>query len=298
MRLSFKGYLRLWAIVWALGCSSSALAQAALRLAPGVGNLPAGAKVLMAPLDIELFSVSAGGVATPEAKWTQDAEKFMRVALVQRLKLSQVELVDAPAAEVDAHTEALNLHAAVAGAISFHQFGPSNFRLPTKEGQLDWSFGDVFMPLAQRTGAQYGLFIWVRDGYATAERKAAMVGGIILGALTGIAIIPGGVPQTGYASLVDLNTGGSCGSTSCSAPVVICVRRSLQRNRLRPCSRPFRWHRHAEHPMLRRARPQACPFIRRNLKRHETPLTAGCLDGLWLRSCWHGQLPAQLGTSR
>ncbi len=169
--------------------------------------MPAGAKVLIAPLDVELFSVSAGGVPTPVAKWTQDAEKFMRMALLQKLKQSQVELVDAPTAVVEEHAEALNLHAAVAGAISFHQFGPNNFRLPSKEGQLDWSFGDVFVPLAQRTGAQYGLFTWVRDGYATAERKAAMVGGAILGALTGIVIIPGGVPQTGYASLVDLSTG-------------------------------------------------------------------------------------------
>jgi hypothetical protein len=205
--LSFKGHVKLWVAVGVLVCSSSALAQATLRLATGVGNLPAGAKVLIAPLDVELFSVSAGGVATPEAKWTQDAEKFMRTALVQRLKQGRIELVDAPSALVEEQTEALNLHAAVASAISFHQFGPSNFRLPTKEGLLDWSFGDVFVPLAQRTGAQYGLFIWVRDGYATAERKAAMVGGIILGAFTGIVIVPGGVPQTGYASLVDLNTG-------------------------------------------------------------------------------------------
>lgn len=207
MSLFFKAHLRLCVAVGVLVCSSSALAQAALRLAPGFGSLPAGAKVLIAPLDVELFSVSAGGVATPEAKWTQDAERFMRDALVQKLKQSRVDLVEAPTTLVEELSEALNLHAAVAGAISFHQFGLSNFRLPTKEGQLDWSFGDVFVPLAQRTGAQYGLFIWVRDGYATAERKAAMVGGIILGAFTGIVIIPGGVPQTGYASLVDLNTG-------------------------------------------------------------------------------------------
>jgi hypothetical protein len=203
----FSNALKLWVLVFALFGSSHVLAQDALRLAQGVGKLAAGAKVLIAPLDVELFSVSAGGVATPEAKWTQDAERFMRDALVQKLKQSRVDLVEAPTALVEELNEALNLHAAVAGAISFHQFGPGNFRLPTKEGQLDWSFGDVFVPLAQRTGAQYGLFIWVRDGYATAERKAAMVGGIILGAFTGIVIIPGGVPQTGYASLVDLNTG-------------------------------------------------------------------------------------------
>jgi hypothetical protein len=56
-------------------------------------------------------------------------------------------------------------------------------------------------PLQARSGARYGLFVWVRDSYATAERKAAMVALALLG--VGVS---GGV-QTGYASLVDLQTG-------------------------------------------------------------------------------------------
>jgi hypothetical protein len=73
--------------------------------------------------------------------------------------------------------------------------------LPTKEGKLDWSFGEAMLPLKQQTGSQYGLFVWVRDSYASAERKLAMVGLALLGVgLTGGA-------QVGYASLVDLSTG-------------------------------------------------------------------------------------------
>jgi hypothetical protein len=55
--------------------------------------------------------------------------------------------------------------------------------------------------LAQASGARYGLFTWVRDSYASAERKVMMVGLAILG--VGI----GGGAQVGYASLVDLETG-------------------------------------------------------------------------------------------
>jgi hypothetical protein len=73
--------------------------------------------------------------------------------------------------------------------------------LPTKEGVLDWSFADSMKPLQARTGARYALFIWIRDSYASAERKAAMVAMALLGVgLTGGA-------QIGYASLVDLETG-------------------------------------------------------------------------------------------
>ena len=55
--------------------------------------------------------------------------------------------------------------------------------------------------LAIRSAADYALFSWVRDSYASSERVATM---IVL-ALFGIGV--GGGAQLGYASLVDLNTG-------------------------------------------------------------------------------------------
>ena len=56
-------------------------------------------------------------------------------------------------------------------------------------------------PLRSRTGADYALFIYVRDSYASDGRKLVMVAGAALhiGMLGGI--------QSGFASLVDLRTG-------------------------------------------------------------------------------------------
>jgi hypothetical protein len=45
------------------------------------------------------------------------------------------------------------------------------------------------------------LFIWVRDSYASGERKVAML------ALAALGAISLGGEQNGYASLVDLHTG-------------------------------------------------------------------------------------------
>ena len=56
-------------------------------------------------------------------------------------------------------------------------------------------------------GSDYALFFWVRDSYATAERKAAMVAMTLIGAAFGVAVIPAGGHQIAYASLVDLKTG-------------------------------------------------------------------------------------------
>ena len=56
-------------------------------------------------------------------------------------------------------------------------------------------------PLQEKSGARYALFIYVRDSYASAERKAAMVAMAVLG--IGLS----GGTQSGYASLVDLESG-------------------------------------------------------------------------------------------
>ena len=74
----------------------------------------------------------------------------------------------------------------------------------TKDGKLAWSFADAFKPLEDRTGARYGLFMWVRDGYASASRKATIV---ITTILTLGHYIPGAGQQSAYASLVDLDSG-------------------------------------------------------------------------------------------
>jgi hypothetical protein len=95
----------------------------------------------------------------------------------------------------------VGLHAAVAGSIALHHSVGGVWALPTKAGLLDWSFGDAMQPLRAKTGARYALFVWVRDSYASAERKAAMVALALLG--VGLS----GGTQIGYASLVDLETG-------------------------------------------------------------------------------------------
>ena len=171
------------------------------KLAPGFYSLPKDAKVVVAPLDIELFSVSAGGVLEPRADWTAAAQAHMRQALndkAQRMGLANDSIKDSDADDV---IELINLHSAVARSIALHHAGRDNLRLPTQEGQLDWSFGDALQPLQERSGARYALFTWVRDSYASAQRKAMMAGMALLG-----VVVTGG-SQVGYASLVDLQTG-------------------------------------------------------------------------------------------
>lgn len=191
---------RRWCVVvGAMLLVSSATAQDNRNLAPGFTGLAADAKVLIAPLDVELFSLSAGGVLEPRADWTGSAQQHMKAALKARAQALGLGSLELSTAQADENAELLSLHAAVARSISIHHQGA--LKLPTKEGRLDWSFSDTLRPLQAASGARYALFTWIRDSYASAERKAMMVGL----ALLGIGITGGA--QVGYATLVDLESG-------------------------------------------------------------------------------------------
>ena len=182
-----------------------------MNLAPGFTTLAKGTKVLVMPLDIELYSISAGGVPEPKADWTEVAHKNFRDALLARKGIQGVEMMTLSERDADDFTDINALHGAVARAISLHHFGAPGFHLPTKQGKLDWSLGESVRAIKEKTGADYALFSWVRDSYASTERQvtAALSSIATLILSGGRAVSTGGMSglQLGYASLVDLNTG-------------------------------------------------------------------------------------------
>ena len=176
-------------------------ASPSAQLAPGFDHRPIASTLLVIPPDLELFSISAGGVSEPRADWTTAAQRNLREALHARRKVFGTRFKELTALELDDFSELVALHAAVAEAVSLHHVKGGIWRLPTKPGGLDWSLGDAVAPLRAKTSADYALFFWIRDSYASAERKAAMIAMALLGVgLTGGA-------QVGYASLVDLRDG-------------------------------------------------------------------------------------------
>lgn len=201
--IGLRAWRRVLATLFAAMCllgQQSAGAQSK-NLAPGFEALQKSARIVIMPTDIELFSISGGGVLEPKADWTDAAAKNFRAALIarkQQLGASGIELSERDA---DDFAELNALHAAIARAINLHHFGPDAYALPTKEGRLDWSLGEAVRPIRRKTGADYALFSWIRDSYASGERVATMV---VLGL---VGVVLSGGSQVGYASLVDLETG-------------------------------------------------------------------------------------------
>jgi hypothetical protein len=170
------------------------------NLAPGFTTRPAASRLVLLPADMELFSISAGGVIEPRADWTDAASKHFVAALAAQRQRLGANVSELDVGQAEEFHEVAALHRAVADAITLHH-RKGNFSLPTKAERLDWSLGDAVRPLKERTGADYALFTWVRDSYASSERKAVIVGMALLGAVTL------GGEQVAYASLVDLDTG-------------------------------------------------------------------------------------------
>lgn len=174
-------------------------AHAQQNLLEGFSKLPEGARVVLMPMDVELFSISGGGVLEPQAEWTDNALKHLKSAYYakkQDLKADLSEMSDEPDETID---DLNRLHGAVGTAINLHHLGI--LKLPTKDSKLDWTLGDSVSAIKQKTKADYALFTFVRDSYASGERVAAM----LLAAAFGVGL--GGGVQTGYASLIDLSNG-------------------------------------------------------------------------------------------
>ena len=169
---------------------------------------PAGgdARILLMPPDVELSELTIAGLPEPRADWTGAALGHLDVALREHLERLGEEIV--PYAPTDraelqrSHTQLLKLHEVVGSSILEHQLGPPALRLPTLGKRFDWTLGEEARALSAESGAQYALFVFVRDSYTSAGRAVMM---FTAAAVAGVAL-PGG-RQIGFASLVDLASG-------------------------------------------------------------------------------------------
>jgi hypothetical protein len=166
---------------------------------------PPSTNVLLIEPDIILFELTAGGLEEPRADWTEAAKVNVGKKLSEILHRTGDKLIphqppmNAPD-RMHTQEQILKLHEVVGQTVLIHKYIPI-YNLPTKEGCFDWGLGECVNSLKEDTGADYALFIYLRDSYTSPGRAALMVAA----ALFGVGI-PGGV-QLGFASLVDLQTG-------------------------------------------------------------------------------------------
>lgn len=162
-------------------------------------------RIVLMPINVELYELSAAGVLDPKGEWTDQANRHVITAVRAEKTARQINMVEyaqerAAPDRRDDLSQLVKLHGAVGNSILLHQY-VENFSLPTKQGKFEWSLGPSVSALKDTFDADYALFVFVRDSYSSGGRVALQVAMALLG-----VGIPGG-SQVGFASLVDLETG-------------------------------------------------------------------------------------------
>lgn len=194
--------LALAAMVALSGCASPTKSLLSTEVQPPREGV---SKILVMPPDIELSELTAGGLLEPNASWTKAGYRNVDLALSQTLSPNVSQIVryakqDAGSTYDPAHLQAVKLHNTVGVTVLNHKYLPA-LALPTKKDKFDWSLGDSVAGLRKTYNADYALFVYMRDSFASGGRVAL----IMVGALLGVGVQGG--TQVGFASLVDLNTG-------------------------------------------------------------------------------------------
>lgn len=192
----------LWLLALLAGCASTQVRTA--RDEAGQPLRIDGRVVLVEP-DIELYEIGVGGMQEPRKAWTEAARRMYPqaardVLATQGISMAQDFHIPDDAGPENRIRQLQLLNQAV--SMSILQYSGPGRRLRNKEGKFDWSLGPGVAELRKATGADYGLFTYIRDSYTSTGRVAMrVIGFLLLGGDLG-----GGV-QIGLASLVDLRTG-------------------------------------------------------------------------------------------
>jgi hypothetical protein len=177
-------------------CAIAGVGQANTSyVAPGFASLPRGGSVLLVEPNVKVYSEDA----VLQADRTETAISHMRAALLSKTAAMSLKARELSKAQMQNAAEVSALHGVVGRSIAMHLYPPN--RLASKAAQLDWSFGEATAPLREMSGADYALFIWIRNAQANAGTGlAALAIGLARGKFTDEV-------QVGHASLVDLRTG-------------------------------------------------------------------------------------------
>jgi hypothetical protein len=169
-------------------------------------------KIILFRPDVEVGSLGASGVPTPNADWTEEARKNIVTSLRANQNAKSSELIEmAELAGEDAGyvAEYQSLFKAVGQSMILHSYA---LKLPTKKMpngkyKFDWTLGPGAQKLATMGGGNYGLFIYNYDAYSTSGRKAMQIFTLIASSALGFGVFPTGGQHVAYAALVDLENG-------------------------------------------------------------------------------------------
>ena len=160
------------------------------RLLNGQAHLPK--KVVIMPVSVRMYEVTAGGVQEEVREWSTQAEtnvhKAISALLAKKGGIQEVALPRLSASERAAIDEHMALYKLVANTVP-------NSGLHHKLRRFDYGIGPGLNALLARTGADAVLMVYGNDYASTAGRKTKAV----LGKIPIVNIFTGGEVELGHS---------------------------------------------------------------------------------------------------
>jgi len=187
------------ALLLLAGCATAPVSYKTL---PDAEARLAKLKPVVAPPAVNVYELSAGGVSEKRDDWTAQVTTHVTPLLashsgyrpVPALTNEQKAAIDAELQEVVALLQVVTLNHMV------HLMGPPE--LQSQSRPLTHNLGRIDKIL-DTLGVDSLLVTFVRDEYSTGGRKALMALGGLVGAFTGVVIIPRGGITVNAAALVE-----------------------------------------------------------------------------------------------
>lgn len=181
------------------GCATTQVTYKTLNDAP---QRVAKLKPQVAPLHVEVFELSAGGISEKRDDWTQQVTTHIAPLLASEtgyraaptLTDEQKAAVDGEMAEVVGMLQIITLNHLT------HLMGPAE--LQPQSRPLTYNVGRIDK-LLDALRADSLLVTFVRDEYSTGGRKALMALGFLVGGVTGVYLVPHGGITVNAAALVE-----------------------------------------------------------------------------------------------
>jgi len=149
---------------------------------------------LLSP-DIKVYEFTAGGVRELKDDWCSQGRHNVQEATIECLHDKLANLKPTPVSEEvkEELEEVYALYRAVSTSIKLHVYGPYGF--PEKKKTFDYSVGPI-KRILDDLEADVLIFIYGSDEISTSGRKALQAGGIAIGLLTGVMVVPrGGITE-------------------------------------------------------------------------------------------------------
>lgn len=168
--------------------------------------------VSVVPVSIKFYKLTAGGVPEQMDEWDIQSDALFKTAIMEKLDSSRkikIKILDEDTLNSDLKTfldEQTGLYRAVSQSIIAHTYMEGNI-FPLKLKNFDYTLGPQLNRINDFIPCDTILFISGTTTYWTGGRVFLGVCGALLGAATGIVVLPGDVPDWVSAALVDSKTG-------------------------------------------------------------------------------------------